>query len=268
MRFYQVLFSACLCVFLSYPALANTITELEKKSLEGQEKSTAIQNEIDQLFSEEQQIDQQYRSLLARLDTLNSANLDLKKRIESQDKQQQSLQRQLKSVAQVKYEITPLMNQMHSSLVEFVKADLPFLTEQRAQGLQQLADYLADIENSLSSKYQKILEAFEEQADFGHSMASFQGPLKIDGKQVQVNFLRLGRVALYYQTLDKERAARWSRQTESWIVLDAAQTQLLTKAVEMAQGTAITGLLVLNLQEPKLKGSEPEGKTQSGSESQ
>ena len=155
-------------------AFASTITELEKQSLKGQVKSATVQGEIDRLYSEEQQMDQQYRALLSQLSALESSNVELQKRIDSQLSQQSNLQQQLESVAQIKREITPLMTQMQHSLVEFVQADLPFLKAQRLHALQQLDSYLADVENPLSSKYQKLLEAFEEQAELGYSMTSYQ----------------------------------------------------------------------------------------------
>lgn len=240
-----------LFTFGSSLTLANTVAELEKESLKVQQESRSIQNEIDRLYSEEQVLDQQYQALLLKLAALKSYNADVQKRIDSQNDQLQSLQEQLASVAQVKREIMPLMEQMQTSLVEFVDADLPFYKAQRVQSLELLSKNIDDIELPLSSKYQKILEAFEEQSAFGQSMDSFQGMLQIDNRQVQVDFLRLGRVALFYQTLDGQQSARWSKQSNSWQLLGADQSEQLSKALEVVRGDKIPSLLKLDVGAPQ-----------------
>jgi hypothetical protein len=260
---YFKIISICSLLFFHSLSVANTVAELEKESLKGLQESTSIQNEIDRLYSEEQLLDQQYQTLLMQLAALKSYNLDVKKRIDSQNSQLLSLQEQLASVAQVKLEIMPLMQQMQTSLAAFVDADLPFKTEQRAQELERLAQSIDDIEMPLSSKYQRILEAFDEQRGLSQSMESFQGMLSIDGQQVQVDFLRLGRVALFYQTLDGQKSGRWSKENGSWQLLDGEQSKQLSKALEVAQGSKTPSLLMLDV--GKLQSSDL---ARSGSESQ
>ena len=62
-----------------------------------------------------------------------------------------------------------------------------------------------------------------------------RGELPGDGDSRSVEFLRLGRVMLYYQTLDAHESGWWNPQTRSWEVLDGSARRPLTQAIAIAR---------------------------------
>ena len=51
-------------------------------------------------------------------------------------------------------------------------------------------------------QFRLLLEAYQLEQDYGNRIESWRGPLALEGQELSVGFLRVGRVALYYQTLD------------------------------------------------------------------
>jgi Protein of unknown function (DUF3450) len=113
----------------------------------------------------------------------------------------------------------PLMNTMADSLEKFVVLDLPFRQEERVSGVIQLKQYLRSPSLSLPNKYRLLLEAFQIENSYGRTVESYRDTLSIEGESLSVEFLRIGRVALYYRTLDGSEIARWSAQSRDWEVL-------------------------------------------------
>ena len=63
-----------------------------------------------------------------------------------------------------------------------------------------------------------------------------------------MEYLRLGRAALYYQTLDRERSGYWDREGQAWIGLDSAYNRQLAQAMRVARSQTAPQLLELPLQ--------------------
>ncbi|MFT5706736.1 MAG: hypothetical protein ACI9ES_001023 [Oceanospirillaceae bacterium] len=245
---------ACVLVYLLSPfSMASEIKEVQESVISGQRQNTKIQHEIDLLYKEEDQLDRQYRKFLLTLKTTKSNNQGLEKQLQQQALKKTSLETQLLSVAGVDTEIEPIMREMQRSLKNFIVADFPFLLDHRMRAVAQLEEDLANVELDLSTKYQKTLQAFKEEGEYGLSMDTYQGSLQLDGATREVNYLRLGRVALYYQKLDGTQAAKWSLNTQAWMPLTTAENKAVSKAIQMANGTAISQLLELPLEAPALK---------------
>ena len=70
--------------------------------------------------------------------------------------------------------------------------------------------------------------------------------------QFTIQFLRLGRSMLYYQTLDAHESGWWNPQTKAWEVLDGSARRPLTQAIAIArqqQAPAVLSLPIKTLAE-------------------
>ncbi len=89
----------------------------------------------------------------------------------------------------------------------------------------------------------------------------FRGNLDIEGKPQTVEFLRVGRLALYYLSLDELKAALWSQEDKQWIdVTDLpSSVRQLKTAIRVAKEQQAPELLVLPglTQVFSVKGEQP-----------
>lgn len=127
------------------------------------------------------------------------------------------------------------MGRMVEVLGEFIEADLPFLADERADRLASLQDMQARADVSLAEKYRRILEAYQIESDYGRTLEAWRGELPVEGGSRSVEFLRLGRTMLYYQTLDAHESGWWNPTTHAWEVLDGSARRPIGKAIAIAR---------------------------------
>jgi hypothetical protein len=65
---------------------------------------------------------------------------------------------------------------------------------------------------STSEKYRRIVEAYQIEMEYGRTIEAYQG--KVGEKTV--DFLRAGRIALMYQTLDGKETGYWDAGPKAW----------------------------------------------------
>lgn len=224
---------------------AASINDVQQQVVNAQQQNVDIQTQIDELHTQQQRLDRQYQSLLMELQDVSSSNDKLEQRIQQQAQRITSFNQQLESIAQIDLEIEPLMMQMQLALKQFVSADLPFLSVKRSAALEQLSESLLDAESTLGDKYLALLNAYKDEAAYTRDIEVYQDSIMLNKADTQVNIFRLGRTALYYQTLDKSRSANWSKTSNSWQELSSEQNALLSQAIASTNGTSVPRLLSL-----------------------
>ena len=96
------------------------------------------------------------------------------------------------------------MLRMIAGLEEFVALDVPFLLQERSDRINNLKAMMDRADVAVSEKFRRVLEAYQVEVDYGRTIESYAGNAEFDGQNQQVNYLRIGRVALVYQSRDKQ----------------------------------------------------------------
>ena len=109
---------------------------------------------------------------------------------------------------------------MLDTLEQFVDLDVPFLLEERKQRVAMLEAMMPRADVTLSEKYRRILEAYQIELDYGRTLEAYEADLGEGEGARTVRFLRVGRVALLYQTMDGEETGYWDAESRSWLVDD------------------------------------------------
>ena len=80
---------------------------------------------------------------------------------------------------------------------------------------------------------------------YGEALEAYPGWATVNGKEVKVDYLMFGRIALVYQTLDETSGAYWNNESKAWMPLSDSYRIYLRKAIKIAKRQANDDLIVL-----------------------
>ena len=202
------------------------------------------QQQIDKLADESKDLLGQYRVVVQQVDSLKVYNGQLRKLINSQESEKSKIQNDIEGVADVERGILPLMDEMVTVLERFIEADVPFLLDERRKRVNRLEELLSQADVTTAEKYRLLIEAFQIENNFGHTIEAYQGNLELDGETRKVEFLRLGRVALFYQTPDRETSGMWNNDQGTFVEIDGYDASI-QHGLRIARKQAPPDLLLL-----------------------
>jgi ElaB/YqjD/DUF883 family membrane-anchored ribosome-binding protein len=205
------------------------------------------QQKIDQLSRETRALLEEYRKLLDGSEYQAAYTRELEELEAAQEEQLASLREQIAQARITQQRIVPLMRSMADALEKFVILDLPFQQDERIIAVMDLKERLRQPDISVSAKFRILLEAYQLEQAYGGNIESWRGPLQFEGEDLSVEFLRVGRVALYFQTLDGRMSGYWDTSTQDWVLLEDAYSRDLSRALRVAQNLVAPQLLQLPL---------------------
>ena len=214
---------------------AGELGEIVEESKKINDAAAASQQKIDAISDEIQSKLQRYKSTLKETEGLRVYNAQMSKQINNQVAEMSDINQSIDNVTVIERQITPLMLRMIAALEELIAADVPFLADERAVRLAGLRETMDRSDVAVSEKFRRILEAYQIEIDYGKTIEAYSGNIDIYGAEQAVNFLRIGRVALIYQSRDKNLMGVWNIDTKDWDELDSSYQIAVTKGMRMAQ---------------------------------
>jgi hypothetical protein len=195
----------------------------------------ASQKKIDKLAEQTSTMLAQYRQTLKQIDNAKAYIGQLNKIIASQESEKVSIAEQIKELKETNAGVVPLMIDMVDNLKAFVSLDIPFLQEERSKRLADLDSAMNRADITTSEKFRRILEAYQVENEFGRTIEAYRGVQKRDGKDLTVDYLRVGRTALIYQSLDAKITALWDAKAKTWTDLDGSFKKSVREGLKMAR---------------------------------
>jgi hypothetical protein len=212
-----------------------------------QAQAQDAQQRIDNLDDETLSLIARYGSELERYSDLQTYNDNLRNLLANQQLEQQRLASELEEIEVLRQDIVPLMVEMIEVLERFIALDQPMLLEERRARLAKLETNMSRSDVELAEKFRRLLEAYQIEAEYGQSLEAYEGTLEDQGAQRTVDFLRVGRVGLYYLSLDRQSAGIWERKSRQWHSLPAADIDAIEYAIRVARKQAPPNLFELPL---------------------
>lgn len=203
------------------------------------------QKKVDRLADEIQSKLQQFKSVNKETDGLKIYNAQMNRQIENQFLEMTRLSESMDQVTVIERQITPLMLRMISGLEEFVKLDVPFLPKERQQRLGQLNEMMDRADVAVSEKFRRVLEAYQVEVDYGRTIEAYAGNAEVNGQQQEVNYLRIGRVALVFQSRDKKNMGIWDDKVKEWQPLDSSYRSQISKGLRMAKKQLAPDMIIV-----------------------
>ena len=189
-----------------------------REQLGSDEQARASQQHIDALDDETLKMLSEYRRAIADAESYATYAKQLEGQVQAQDEEMASINQQLLEVETTSREVLPLMQRMLATLAQFVALDVPFLSEERRTRVATLEQMMTRADVTLSEKYRRIVEAYQVEMDYGRTIEAYEAKLGDGDDARTVQFLRIGRVALLYQTLDGKETGYWDAEKKGWVV--------------------------------------------------
>ena len=205
---------------------------------------------VSNLADERQDLLGQYRLVLQQIDRLIAYNDYVERLIVDQEAQITDIGKQLDQFALIERGIVPLMLDSIEILDKFIDLDVPFLLEERKARVARLRTIMNLSDVTVSEKYRQIMDAYQIETTYGRDIEAYTGLLEIDGESRQVDFLRIGRTSLTYQTPDQEETGFWNKQAGQWEKLPNKYQSYVTQGLRVARKQVTPNLLELPIEAP------------------
>lgn len=241
----QVLLISSILSFSTTPASADALSKAIQTESAISNSAIKSQKKVDGLDDHTRKMLEKYRSATRQTKTLLTYNEHLKALLDSQQSEIASFEQQLEQIETTQREIVPLIINMQQSLEQFVQLDLPFLPEEREQRITRLKDMMTRADVTNAEKFRRIIEAYQIENDYGNTIEAYRANIELDGETSSVDFLRLGRVALYYQRLDGSETGSWNNREKRWETLSTDYRNSIRQGLRIARKEAAPDLLTL-----------------------
>ncbi len=215
---------AALTAGATAPAVAQvTVDQVIQEGEKRAEAGAAEQQRVEQIANQTDNLLNEYNTLSKVVDGLVTYNSLLQRQVNNQEEEKAALSESISNVALIERQIIPMMTRMLDSLEQFIALDTPFLLEERTERLERLRDMMERSDVSSAEKFRRVIEAYQIENDYGRTIEAYKGTVPINGNEQEVDFLRIGRVSLAYQSVGGAHTGAWDKESGSWVELEASE---------------------------------------------
>jgi hypothetical protein len=198
-----------------------------------------------------QTVDQEFARELKLVEGLKVYNKQLEDQLNAQTVAKREILVSIDKAKDLEPQVAPLLGKMLDALEKFVKADLPFQKEDRMASVFKLKDLMTNPEATTSSRFRSIMDIYTVEMEYGNNYEAYKAVQNVNGEDIEVDMLRIGRVALYFQTKDQKVSAMWDTANNGWKILSSDTNRNIRKAIKVAAKTTAPELLSLPLTAPE-----------------
>lgn len=225
-------------------AVALAQDEVREESIEAQRSQAELQRKIDAADDATREALNELRAAEREADRLQSYNEELAPLVERQAETITQREQALDNLSETRETLPMLMRDLVDRLRRLVQADLPFLRDERLARVDDLERMLVNGELSQADKFDRLLGAWRTELDYGRELDAWRGAL-VGAEGREVEYLRLGRVGLYYVTPDRSAGGVWKVAQGDWQSLNEAQLAEVNKGIRIAREQRAPELLAL-----------------------
>jgi len=232
-------------------AFADQIQPLLDIGEQRQNSEQVSQTKIDLMDDDTSLIVNEYKTVSKQIEGLRVYNAQMRKQIERQEERLKEIDKTMKEAQVMQRQIPPFTRRMLAGIEKSIELDMPFHLAERKE---RIAFANAAIDNptvSPAEGLRQVLETFNVEMEYGRKLDNYKDTIEIEGQQREVNVLRVGRLALVYQSSDESLTGAWDNNTDQWVPLDNSYRNPTRKGLKIANRLATVDMLELPIQNPE-----------------
>lgn len=232
-------------------AFADQIQPLLDIGEQRQNSEQVSQTKIDLMDEDTSLIVNEYKTESKQIEGLRVYNAQMRKQIERQEERLKEIDKTMKEAQVMQRQIPPFTRRMLAGIEKSIELDMPFHLAERKE---RIAFANAAIDNptvSPAEGLRQVLETFNVEMEYGRKLDNYKDTIEIEGQQREVNVLRVGRLALVYQSSDESLTGAWDNNTDEWVPLDNSYRNPTRKGLKIANRLATVDMLELPIQNPE-----------------
>lgn len=238
-------------VLLAATATAQQLNTVIQAEQQANQEARASQERVDQIVDQTRELEAQYSALGKEIDGLEVYNTLLQRQVDAQEQELANLAESMDQVTVIERQVIPLMVRMIESLDSFIELDVPFLLGERRDRVADLRALMERSDVTAAEKFRRVMEAYQIENDYGRTIEAYRGTLPVDGVEREVDFLRIGRIGLYYQTPDTTFSGVWDSSRGQWTALEGAARTQIRDGLRIARKQTAPNLLLLPVEAPE-----------------
>jgi hypothetical protein len=224
-----------------------TEQQIEQPVRQSIDTRQATQKEEEQWRLEKETLVARYEQLQNRERELTHQKEALIEQVASAKTRIGAKEKELADIEEISRQIQPFVQEVFTALKLQVADGYPFLLDERRGRIQRLEMVMADPDVAVSEKYRKVMEALLVEAEYGFTIEAYQETITIEGQSMLADIFRLGRISLFYQSLDRKHCGFYNAADGVWQGLDTVHNPAVLTAIDIAAKRRPVELLRLPL---------------------
>jgi len=218
-------------------------SRINRDAVTSQQRVTGLAQHTQDLLAE-------YRSVVRETESLKIYDDNLERVVTDQRNEIGSINRQLSSLEATNRGVVPLMLEMIDALGRIVEADIPFRIHERRARVERLREMMDQAEVTASEKYRRVMEAYQGELEFGRTTEAYSDTLPTTGQTV--DFLRVGRTLLVYQTSDNYVTGWFNPTSRQFEALPDRYRREVRDGLAIARNEKAPNLVILPVPGPQV----------------
>ena len=233
-------------------AVAQSIDPIVEVGKQRTAAAKASQAKIDRLADETASLLSDYKTVMKQVDGLKVYNERLERQIANQEKRIRDIDASIAEAAGIQRQIPPLVTRMLDGLEQFINLDMPFDLDTRLGNIEAVRANMDRSDVTSAEAFRQVLELYSIELQSGRGIEAYTDTIDLGGGEREVDILRIGRVALVYQSTDGAETGAWNKDSQSWEELSAGDyAAAVRKGVRIAKKQATIELLNMPVSAPE-----------------
>ena len=233
-------------------AAAQSIDPIVEVGKQRTAAAKASQAKIDRLSDETASLLSDYKTVMKQVDGLKVYNARLERQIANQEKRIRDIDASIAEASVIQRQIPPLVTRMLDGLEQFINLDMPFDLDTRLGNIEAVRANMDRSDVTSAEAFRQVLELYSIELQYGRGIEAYTDTIELGGAEREVDILRIGRVALVYQSTDGAETGAWNKDSQSWEELSAGDyAAAVRNGVRIAKKQATIELLNMPVSAPE-----------------